>query len=215
MTEDEKKIFLQSLVGIAEIYGKTLSESLIRVYWEILKRYDVEDVARSFTQHASNPDAGQFMPKPADIIKCIDGGGDSRSLKAWTKVEKAIRTVGPYQTVVFDDLIIHKVIEDLGGWISLNAITDKELPFKANEFSKRYLGYIMRSNIKYPKKLIGIAEANNVMEKKKVEPPISIGGTKKAEQVYREGISYDSIKIQALPDFTSNIENKLKTQKEL
>jgi len=178
---NDKERFLSCLVSAAEIVGKELSPQAMKLYWEILKKYDIEDIERGFLSHASNPDVGQFMPKPADIIKAIDGSGESRSMIAWTKVDKAVRTIGCYETVVFDDPIIHKVISDMGGWIMFGTVTDTEYPFKANEFRARYKGWAARSDIKYPKKMIGVFESENVQNNKKVAPPILIGNPEKAK----------------------------------
>jgi len=59
------------------------------------------------------------MPKPADIIRAIKGNSQTQSLQAWSKVEDAIRLVGPYRSVVFDDLAIHGVLQEMGGWVKL------------------------------------------------------------------------------------------------
>lgn len=194
MNDNDKTSFSSCLVGAAEIAGKELSPQAMKLYWEILKKYDLQDVVQGFMSHASNPDVGQFMPKPADIIKAIDGGGVSRSMIAWTKVEKSIRVIGPYQTVVFDDPIIHKVLSDMGGWISFGRVLTEEMPFRANEFNKRYLGYSMRTDLQYPKKLVGIAEAENLQNKQKVADPILIGSPEKAQAVF-EGGGKDALQI--------------------
>ena len=187
MIENDRERFLNCLVGAAEIIGRDLSPQAIKLYWEILKKYDISDVEQGFMTHASNPDTGQFMPKPADIIKAIDGSGESRSMQAWVKVDKAIREVGPYETVVFDDPIIHKVLSDMGGWISFGTVTEDEYPFKANEFNKRYLGYAMRSDLTYPKKLTGMFEMQNLENDQKVAPPVLIGDQSKALAVLENG----------------------------
>ena len=187
MNESDNEQFLSCLIGAAEIAGKELSPQAMKLYWEILKKYDISDVVQGFMSHASNPDTGQFMPKPADIIKAIDGGGESRSMIAWSKVERAIRVVGPYQTVVFDDPIIHKVLSDMGGWVGFGSIEEKEMPFKANEFNKRYIGYTMKTDLQYPKKLIGIAEIHNESEDQKIAPPTFIGLPEKAQAVFDGG----------------------------
>lgn len=204
MNDNDKERFSSCLLGAAEIIGKQLSPQAIKLYWEILKNYSIEEVEQAFFSHASNPDVGQFMPKPADIIKAIDGSGESRSMIAWTKVDKALRTIGTYETVVFDDPIIHKVISDMGGWISFGEIIESEYPFKANEFNKRYLGYANRRNIEHPKKMIGIFEVSNLENKQKVAPPLLLGSPEKAKLVL-EGGGGDQMQITRgyeLPDLS-------------
>ena len=52
------------------------------------------------------------MPTPADLIVLIQGDRHSHALNAWGQVVTAIRTVGRYDSVVFDNPIIHCVIRD-------------------------------------------------------------------------------------------------------
>src|SRR5437870_914018 len=107
------------MAGIGELYGKNISSHLIDIYWQVLKQYELVDVQNAFQSHVQNPDCGQFFPKPADIVRFIEGSGETKALLAWAKVERAIRQLGSYQSVVFDDSLIHIVIEDMGGWVKL------------------------------------------------------------------------------------------------
>ncbi len=187
MIDSDKKEFMTCMVGIADIYQKSLTPESLKLYWNILKKYDLDGVVNAFNRHVSSADVGQYMPKPADIIKIIDGGGYARSAIAWSQVEKALRQVGTYQSVVFDDPIIHIVLSDMGGWILLGNITEQELPFKAREFEKRYSGYLLRDTFNYPKKLMGLSESHNETEGQKIEPPVFIGDAKKAVRVMEGG----------------------------
>ncbi len=56
-----------------------------------------------------NAEAGQFPPKPADLIRFLDGTGESRAMGAWSLVERTLRRIGPYQSLVFDDPITQRV----------------------------------------------------------------------------------------------------------
>lgn len=171
-----------------DFYGKSVTEGTLRLAFEALKRYELKDITIGLTRHMNDPDAGQFFPKPADVVRNIDGSKSSRAMLAWSKVDKAIRSVGHYRSVVFDDPIIHCVIADMGGWIGLNSITEEEMPFRAREFEKRYQGYVMRPISEYPRKMIGVAEAHNSSKGHKVEPPVLIGDSNLAESVYRLGM---------------------------
>jgi Domain of unknown function (DUF6475) len=130
------------MTALGELYGKNISTTLNEIYWNILKNFDFQQVERAFHYHITNPDGGQFMPKPADIVRIIQGTAEEKSLDAWTQVEKAIRRIGSYDSVSFDDALIHAVIDDMGGWIALCATKLTEMPFRANEFQKRYLCYL-------------------------------------------------------------------------
>lgn len=184
-----KREFQQILTAVWAIYSKELTKDVIKIYWHSLKQYEIDDIRKAISLHVQNPDNGQFTPKPADLIRVLSGSNSSAAMYAWSKVEKAIRRIGVWQSVIFDDAIIHAVIEDMGGWISLNNVTEKELPFCANEFEKRYQGYAMRGGVEdYTRKLTGRAEMGNTVSGHDSQSPILIGDKTKAETVFMNGV---------------------------
>lgn len=187
MEPNDRPAFAKAMLAVGEIYGKKISAAQGELYWQTLKSYPIADVEAGIHRHIADPDVGQFMPKPADVIRQIDGGRDTQAMLAWTKVEKATRIVGSYCTVVFDDWRIHAVVRDMGGWIGMCEITSDDLPFKAREFEKRYRGY--RAESAYPPKLIGRSEAHNQAEgfTKFIEQPKLIGDQRRAMLVHDKG----------------------------
>jgi hypothetical protein len=179
--------FIAMMAGIAELYGKCISAQLTDIYWRALKHYELQDVQRALEAHVNNPDCGQFFPKPADVVRFIDGSGETKALLAWTKVEQAIVGVGKYESVAFDDPLIHAVLEDMGGWINLCSKTNDEMPFSANEFRKRYMGFVNKKPERHPRYLPGISEIENGKSGYAVSPPALVGDAKRAEQVIVTG----------------------------
>jgi len=84
------------------------------------------------------------MPKVADVIKMLQGSTQDSALTAWAKVDKAVRSIGTQMSVAFDDPLIHKVIQDMGGWLGLGQRQEAEWPFVAKEFETRYRGFKAR-----------------------------------------------------------------------
>ncbi len=156
---------------------------MVKIYWEILKSYDLASVIRALESHMQDTDVGQFMPKPADVFRILRGDGQTQSLQAWTKVEQAIRVVGPYQSVAFDEPVIHQVIGEMGGWIKLCATKAKELPFVAKEFQTRFASYRHKSPKEYPCFLPGLAAHQNGYQGYSIEPPVLLGDKAKAQAV--------------------------------
>lgn len=179
--------FTAMIAGIGELYGKAISEALTDIYWQALKRFELSDVQQAFQSHINNPDCGQFFPKPADVVRFIEGCGETKALQAWAKVEKAICQVGSYQSIAFDDPLIHAVLEDMGGWTKLCSVTIDEMPNRANEFRKRYMGFVNKAPQRYPKYLCGITERENGKDGYSIKPPLLIGDPQKAEQVFLTG----------------------------
>jgi hypothetical protein len=187
MEFDDVPEFTIMMVGIGEIYRTTISKSLTDIYWKSLKHFEWQDVERALRAHIYNPDCGQFFPKPADVVRFIEGSGETRALQAWSKVEQAIKQVGCYQSVVFDDPFIHAVLENMGGWVKLCNVTLDELPFRCNEFQKRYMGFVHKKPERHPKYLAGITEIDNVKNNFPVPIPLLLGDFKKAAAVIQSG----------------------------
>lgn len=199
MIQSEFDAFCEMLDHVSEQYNKTLSEGLKILYWQGLVEYDLKAIQQALGKHLKNPDNGMFMPKIADIERMMHGTTQDSALIAWAKVEKAIRHIGTGASVVFDDAIIHKVIHDMGGWLSFGTKTENELPFIAKEFENRYRGYKLRNDkLDYPKVLIGLYEAQNNTRGFKSEPAVLIGDKQKAEQVMIGGNDRVSIGFNQL-----------------
>jgi len=188
MQQSDYDDFTNIIQVVSEQYGKKLSGGVIALYWQALQAYDLPAVRDALGRHLRNTDTGQFMPKIADIIRMMQGSSQDAAFSAWSKVDKAVRQVGPYDTVVFDDPLIHKVLHDMGGWIGICDKTDEAWPHVEREFETRYRGFKSRNEqVEYPAKLIGIFEAHNAKEGHKVAAPMLIGDASKAHEVLRLG----------------------------
>jgi hypothetical protein len=209
MNDDDKQGFYTCVVGAAEMADKTLSKHALKLYWESLKHLEIAAVKDAFTRWLQNPDNGQFMPKPADIIRMVSGSNLDGAMLAWSTVEAAIRSVGPYASVVFDDEITMAVIADMGGWPGLCSVTEDELKFRGNEFNNRYKGMKITGRTGHPKKLIGLAELHNSSEGQAVDDPVLIGDSKKALLVHQSGRSEHAVARVSLADAVMSVAEKL------
>lgn len=188
MTKTDKPAFAQMMVALGEYYNREISEGLIGMYWQGLEHYDLAAIREALNRHMQNPDSGQFMPKIADISKMLGGSTQDAALRAWAKVDKAMRRIGTYADVVFDDAIIHRVLHDMGGWIALGTRTEDDWPFVAKEFENRYRGYRLQGGAReYPPVLIGIAGAHNRKAGHEPQPPMLIGDYDAAQAVMAGG----------------------------
>lgn len=175
--------FTAILVGIGVVYDKEIAEQLIDIYWQALKRFDLNEVKQAVEKHINDPDSGQYFPKPAALIKLIVGSSQQQALQAWSKVYKAILAIGAYQSVVFDDYLIHAILGDMGGWVNLCLTSLKDLPFKAQEFQKRYMMLLNKAPTSYPKYCCGI----NLQADYVSLEPLLIGDLDKATEVMQKG----------------------------
>ena len=100
MNKNDFQQFSAVWAATCEVVGKVPSSAAIGMVFRSLMSYELDDVRRALDAHMRNPDGGQFAPKPADVIRYIDGDTASRALQAWSKVVAEISSTGSYQTVV-------------------------------------------------------------------------------------------------------------------
>lgn len=199
MQTDNFQKFHDGIIGVMGFYGRSVSSFALDVWWTALKGHDLAAIVEAFNRHLANPDAGQFPPKPADIIRMLSGSTQDSALRAWAKVDQAVRRIGTYCDVVFDDALIHRVIQDMGGWIALGSKGEDEWPFIAKEFENRYRGFRSRNEYpEYPASLIGIVTAHNNQKGFKTDPTVLIGNEPLARQVLCGGADRPALGFKRL-----------------
>lgn len=162
MKQSDRQKFADLMGGIYAIYRAELSEVVLETWWQLFKSYDLDAVDHALKLHVLNPDTGQFIPKPADIVRMAGGTTKDSAILAWSKVNDGIRRIGNYSSIVFDDPIIHRVIQDMGGWPTVCSTTEKEYPFLQRRFEEAYRAYKVRGEVPvHPSRLIGTIEAQN------------------------------------------------------
>lgn len=138
MIPRDKAQFAAFVAGIAEVYDKRMSEAAISIYWDTLKDLELSEVRSAFKRHLEDADGGRFMPRPSDIRAIARPPRDS--VMAWSEVEGAMRKVGAYRSVQFQDPVINSVVRDMGGWPWI-CRQPLEEPWVQKEFERRYLAY--------------------------------------------------------------------------
>jgi hypothetical protein len=188
MTPNDHGAFIALVADVHAFYRRDFSDFSGGVWWQALQQYDLAAVSDALGRHSVNPDSGQFMPFPADIVKMLQGSTQDAALVAWAKVDRAVRSCGTYNSVVFDDAVIHRVIIDMGGWVLVGGKNEDEWPFVGKEFVNRYRGYRSRSETpEYLPVLVGIAEAQNNRAGLQSQPPVLIGNADLAKRVMLAG----------------------------
>lgn len=195
MTEQDYANFAGMVSAMSDLLDrKPASQFSIALWWGALQHYDLAAIRQAFDRHVRNPDTGHFMPKPADVIRMLEGSTQDSALMAWAKVDRAMRVIGPYRSIAFDDALVHRVLAEMGGWVELSRKDEREWPFVEKEFVNRYRGYRSRNERpEYPPVLAGIAEAQNSEQGFRVEPPVLIGNERAAKKVIAGGSSMQLI----------------------
>lgn len=205
MQPDEAPAFKQLMQGVHDFYNRDLSEFALSVWWGAMKPYEFAEVKHALNRHLVDPDAGVYMPKPADVVRVLDGNRSDTAAMAWAKFMRALTGAWASESLLFDDPAIHAVIRDMGGWPKVATITNDELPFRQREFEAKYRAYRNRGTFDYPAVLAGTADANNVPKGYAPTPPKLIGEPSKCLQVKASG----NDKSESLPLLTGAITKAL------
>jgi hypothetical protein len=189
MNESQKPDFVKMITEVLAFYKQDTSRFAISVWWEAAKHFDFEQVSKALTAHAMDPDRGQFPPKPADLVRQLQGTSADRAMIAWGKVHEAMGRVGAYSDVVFDDPAIHAAVEDLGGWVKMCRGEISELSYLQHRFCEAHKAYTNRGQFDYPRRLIGDRSPDELFAKRGLKPPAPavVGDVEQARLVYRGG----------------------------
>lgn len=187
MQAADRSGFKTLMTDVLAFYRRDLSPFALSIWWQACQSFELEQVAKALTAHATDPEQGRFAPMPADIVKQLQGTRTDRSLVAWGKVLDAAQRVGAYSSVCFDDGLIHAAIEDVGGWQALCRSQMDELSFLQKRFCDSYRAYVARGDVKYPALLAGAHDLENVLKGFKAKPPVLIGDPAKAQAVLAAG----------------------------
>lgn len=195
MNKSDFSAFKTILQGVYDFYGKDLSPFAIDIWWKALAQYEIQTVSQAMSMHCTNPDVGQFCPKPADVVRMVGGSTRDSALMAWNKVMEGVSRCGSYRSVCFDDPIINRVLSDMGGWSEICGKDNEELPFVEKNFCERYRAYKIRGGSNHPAYLVGRTEHENLLRGFKAEPPMLIGDPQEARKVLNGGSNVPMIPV--------------------
>jgi hypothetical protein len=186
MRQTEIEEFQQLITDVLAFYGKDVSEFAISVWWQACKDFEMEQIRKAMTRHATDAEHGQFAPKPADIVRQLSGTKTDKSMIAWGKVNEAMGRIGAYSDVVFDDPAIHAAVSDCGGWVKMCRSNNDDLSYLQHRFCQSYQAYAGREDFDFPHLLGGDRSPDEFYTKRGLKPPIPvmIGDTVKANGIY-------------------------------
>jgi len=188
MKSGDREAFGDLLAGVMAFYRQDVSPFAFGVWWQAGKGFELDVVSKALTAHAMDPDRGQFAPKPADLVRWLQGTQGDRGLIAWGKVYEAAQRVGAYESVAFDDPAIHAAVADIGGWVTLCRTETDELPHLQRRFCASHQAYAQkRDGVAYPAVLLGAHDAENGPKGYARRNPVLVGNKGRARAVMLEG----------------------------
>lgn len=203
MTPQDREPFAQLLTDVLGFYGQVTSTFALTVWWEACRNLELAEVQRALSRHAMDPERGMFAPKPADIVRQVQGTPTDRAARAWSITLDAASRVGAYSDVVFDDPIIHVVVEDMGGWPALCRTDGERLSYLQHRFMEAYRAYTHRNDVAaYPRKLTGDRSPDDVYLNRGMSPPkpVLIGDADSAQRVLASGSDSGRLRITNITD---------------
>jgi len=88
MTPDDTQEFFDIWDQCAEVYSKTVSEGAKALAFKLLAKYSMQQIKSALRAHMTDPDAGRFMVKPADVvakIQILSPSGYIGAEQAWAQ----------------------------------------------------------------------------------------------------------------------------------
>lgn len=150
--------FKEYMTMICEMFDKKLSDMMKDLYWKMLEPFTDEQCEKVFQEIILS---SKFFPKPADFMEILKGKKQDQATIAWIEVLNAVKRIGNYESVKFDDPVIHSVINVMGGWDQLaSTMTTDEEKWKQKEFERLYEVISSRDG-KHPEYLPGTHEQGN------------------------------------------------------
>ena len=163
-------MFQENMALLGEVFDKSISAVLMETYWQTLFPFSDPDCQAAFKQIIASK---KFFPKPADFLEILQGKpDDDKPSLAWAMVDRAVRRIGPYDSVKFPDPVIHSVIESMGGWVAFQNCSEADWKWKRKDFESLYR--VMEKQHEHPKYLPGGVEMHNMCRGLPFDAPIQI-----------------------------------------
>tara|TARA_R110000744_G_scaffold351337_1_gene457161 strand:- start:1456 stop:2055 length:600 start_codon:yes stop_codon:yes gene_type:complete len=162
MDKNDGNKFKELITAINLTYEEDFTESKTLLWWNLFKPYSAIAFERAVYQHISCPDSGQFSPKPANIMKFINGNTKQNEQQledkadiAWLTITGEVKRVGSWGSLKMEDKQALAAVKSLGGWKFICSKTEAELVWLHKEFIATYKNFERTDVNLLPNKLPG------------------------------------------------------------
>ena len=156
---EERDEFLKHFLGLCQLFNVAADELTIKIYFRALRKYTLAEVVQGIDAAIRQC---RFFPKPVELHELIGGSAEDVGEVEASKVLEAVKQVGAWKSVVFDDAVTAAVVEHgFGGWVKLcsSVSADEEMWFR-KDFCRMY-GSFSRRGVSYAGTLAGRAAIAN------------------------------------------------------
>lgn len=134
----DKRQFAEVMTLTAAAFDKEVTESLLKVYWEDLQEFEFEDFATAMTKIRRT---SKWFPKIAEIRELLlpaEPDLEQLAIAEWDKVLALLSNSRDAERRIENPVAL-RVVQDLGGAVSLGRKSMEELVWVQKEFVRRYV----------------------------------------------------------------------------
>lgn len=180
--------FAASLTAMAVLFDKPITPQVTEIYFRALQEFTIEEVEAGISKACHTL---KFFPRPVELTEAVAGGSanlEDKALAEACRVLEAIKAVGTYRTVVFDDPVTQAVIvQQFGGWSRFSELREDEEKWFIKDFANGYKAFA-RMGVKHFGALPGISHCQNALTgHARKEPVALIGDKQKALAIMSSG----------------------------
>lgn len=138
MDDNDKTKFAEIMTGLAEDCSAILTQAGLRIKYEALKNYTIDQVKNAVIKVVKN-NVYNKMPTTGTIINAIEWTKDDRVEYQYGLILRAIRELGTYGHPRFKDQITQSLVDNRFGWMKICSINPKDMEFFAKDFKSAYM----------------------------------------------------------------------------
>lgn len=165
MNSQDQNKFKELITVMSETYCEEFTPAKVKLWWNLFKPHSIGEFEQALYAHIACADAGMFSPKPANLMKFINGTtkeneqlAEDRAEMAWACIEREISRIGSYGTLELEDKQAIAAVKAIGGWRQLCMSTYDQLVWKKKEFMRAYDTYERTPLEHLPSKLPSLIE---------------------------------------------------------
>lgn len=133
MTPADRAVFLEVVVGLAELKGRTLSKPALDLYWRAMQDWPIDEF-RSAAAHLVRSCA--YMPSPADF-EALRRAGRMTPGEAWTRAVQ-IAASGAYRRGETVGGVVDRAVQAIGGYSAIGMCDESKLHFLERRFAEHF-----------------------------------------------------------------------------
>lgn len=160
MQDNDRPKFASLMKVLGETFGNTApSKEKMEIYFRALSDMPIEKIDEAVLNLVNTRTITSTFPVPAEIRNAVGARIDDLALLALDKAEGGVSRHGYCTSVVFDDPVIHMVIDSMGGWPKFCAPSahgdEREWHWIQKDFVKLYQAFSRNPKAEFPKVLVG------------------------------------------------------------